>query len=65
MYVCALPAPEAHLRRAGARFKVSKEMISYPNYLSQLTGVFGHPVAENPTIVLQEAAFRVGESNWR
>jgi hypothetical protein len=28
------------------------------SYKSELVGVFGHPVAENPTIVMQEAAFR-------
>ena len=27
------------------------------NYRSELVGVFGHPVAENPTMVMQEAAF--------
>ena len=35
------------------------------DYLSQLVGVFGHPVAENPTIVMQEAAFRALGLNWR
>ena len=28
------------------------------NYRAELTGVFGCPVDENPTIALQEAAFR-------
>jgi len=28
------------------------------NYLDNLVGVFGHPVAENPGVVIQEAAFR-------
>lgn len=41
---------------------MSAESISY---LSQLVGVFGHPVAENPTIVMQEAAFRACGLNWR
>jgi shikimate dehydrogenase len=36
-----------------------------PNYLSVLVGVFGYPVAENPTIVMQEAAFRAKGLNWR
>ncbi len=36
-----------------------------PNYLSELVGVFGYPVAENPTIVMQEAAFRAKGLNWR
>jgi shikimate dehydrogenase len=35
------------------------------NYKSELVGVFGHPVAENPTIVMQEAAFRELGLNWR
>ncbi|MCP4166437.1 MAG: shikimate dehydrogenase [Chloroflexi bacterium] len=36
-----------------------------PSYLSDLVGVFGYPVAENPTIVMQEAAFRAKGLNWR
>jgi shikimate dehydrogenase len=36
-----------------------------PNYQSELVGVFGDPVAENPTIVMQEAAFRALGLNWR
>lgn len=39
--------------------------ISPPSYLSQLVGVFGYPVAENPTIVMQEAAFRACGLDWR
>jgi shikimate dehydrogenase len=39
--------------------------MSETSYLSQLVGVFGHPVAENPTIVMQEAAFRALGLNWR
>jgi shikimate dehydrogenase len=35
------------------------------NYKSELVGVFGHPVAENPTIVMQEAAFKALGLNWR
>lgn len=36
------------------------------NYLDHLVGVFGHPVAENPGVVIQEAAFRaLGLVNWR
>lgn len=35
------------------------------NYKSELVGVFGHPVAENPTIVLQEAAFQATGLQWR
>lgn len=39
--------------------------MSEKNYKSELVGVFGHPVAENPTIVMQEAAFRDLGLNWR
>jgi shikimate dehydrogenase len=39
--------------------------MTSPNYKSELVGVFGHPVAENPTIVMQEAAFRALGLNWR
>lgn len=35
------------------------------NYKADLTGVFGYPVAENPTGVMQEAAFRALGLNWR
>jgi shikimate dehydrogenase len=35
------------------------------NYKAELVGVFGHPVAENPTIVMQEAAFKACQLNWR
>ncbi len=35
------------------------------NYRAQLTGVFGCPVDENPTIVLQEAAFRAAGLDYR
>jgi shikimate dehydrogenase len=35
------------------------------NYKAELTGVFGQPVAENPTGVMQEAAFAACGLNWR
>lgn len=36
------------------------------NYLDCLVGVFGHPAAENPGVVIQEAAFRdMGLGLWR
>ena len=36
------------------------------NYLDHLVGVFGHPVAENPGVVIQEAAFKdMGLDLWR
>jgi len=36
-----------------------------PNYKAELVGVFGHPVSENPTIIMQEAAFQALRLNWR
>jgi shikimate dehydrogenase len=36
-----------------------------PSYKAELVGVFGYPVAENPTIVMQEAGFRAMGLNWR
>ena len=35
------------------------------NYKSELVGVFGHPVAENPTVVMHEAAYAELGMNWR
>ncbi len=36
------------------------------SYLDSLVGVFGHPVAENPTVVMIEAGFRAaGLDAWR
>jgi shikimate dehydrogenase len=35
------------------------------NYKAELVGVFGQPVAENPTGVMQEAAFAHCGLNWR
>jgi shikimate dehydrogenase len=40
-------------------------MSDSTSYLSELVGVFGYPVAENPTIVMQEAAFKAKNLNWR
>jgi shikimate dehydrogenase len=48
--------------------KIYSEVLTMkknPNYKAELVGVFGHPVAENPTIVMQEAAFQALELNWR
>ena len=36
-----------------------------PNYKAELVGVFGSPVAENPTGVMQEAGFAALGLNWR
>jgi len=36
------------------------------NFLDSLVGVFGHPAAENPGVVIQEAAFKdLGLERWR
>ena len=35
------------------------------DYKAELVGCFGQPVAENPTGVMQEAAFRAAGLNWR
>jgi shikimate dehydrogenase len=35
------------------------------SYRAELVGAFGDPIAENPTVVLQEAAFRALDLNWR
>jgi shikimate dehydrogenase len=40
-------------------------MSSNPNYKAELVGVFGHPVAENPTVVMEEEAFQALQLNWR
>jgi len=35
------------------------------NYRNELTGVFGYPVDENPTVVMMEAAFKAFNLPWR
>ena len=40
-------------------------MTAEKNYKAELVGVFGHPVAENPTIIMQEAAFQALGLNFR
>ena len=35
------------------------------DYLAELVGVLGQPVAENPTGVMQEAGFQEVGLNWR
>jgi shikimate dehydrogenase len=35
------------------------------NFRAELVGVFGHPVSENPTVEMIEAAFRELGLNWR
>jgi Shikimate 5-dehydrogenase len=40
-------------------------MADGPNYKAELIGVFGHPVSENPTVVMYEAAFAALGLNWR
>lgn len=38
--------------------------MAEPNYMANITGVFGNPVAENPTGVMQNAAFKALGLNW-
>lgn len=40
-------------------------MANEPNYKAELIGCFGYPVAENPTGLMQEAAFKALGLNWR
>ena len=40
-------------------------MEKTPNFKAELVGVFGHPVSENPTIMMIEAAFKELDLNWR
>jgi shikimate dehydrogenase len=40
-------------------------MTEASGYKAELIGVFGHPVAENPTVVMYEAAFAELGLNWR
>ena len=40
-------------------------MAEEANYKYEIVGVFGHPVAENPTGLMQEAAFRALGLPWR
>ena len=40
-------------------------MTRAANYKAELVGVFGHPVAENPTVVMHEAAYAELGMNWR
>ena len=40
-------------------------MNDQSSYRQELTGVFGYPVDENPTVVMMEAAFRALDLPWR
>jgi shikimate dehydrogenase len=40
-------------------------VIQTANYRAELVGVFGHPVDENPTVVMHEAAYAEFGMNWR
>ncbi|HUT65606.1 MAG TPA: shikimate dehydrogenase [Spirochaetota bacterium] len=35
------------------------------SYKAELVGIFGYPVAENPSVIMQEAGFRALGLNWR
>lgn len=50
-----------NIRNKGLRRGIMPEK----NYKAELVGVFGHPVSENPTIVMQEAAFKALDLNYR
>jgi shikimate dehydrogenase len=45
--------------------KSEKPTTQAKSYKSELVGVFGFPVAENPTIVMMEAGFRAAGLDWR
>lgn len=40
-------------------------METQVNYKAELVGAFGYPIAENPTGIMQEAAFQALGINWR
>ncbi len=40
-------------------------MAETQNFKEELVGVFGHPVAENPSVVMQQAAFEALNLKWR
>lgn len=40
-------------------------MTQTADYKAELVGVFGHPVAENPTVIMHEAAYATLGMNWR
>ena len=40
-------------------------MIMQKSYREELVGVFGDPIDENPTVVLEQAAFRACQLNYR
>src|SRR5262245_15590620 len=55
-----------HVRRVGERsHRRVSSMSAAANYKAELVAVFGQPVAENPTGVMQEAAFAAAGLNWR
>lgn len=60
-----LAPPRAMRRLAIDVMTIREEEDAMKNYRAQLTGVFGCPVDENPTIVLQEAAFRAAGLDFR
>jgi len=60
-----LAPPRAMRRLAIDVMTIREEEDAMKNYRAQLTGVFGCPVDENPTIALQEAAFRAAGLDFR
>jgi shikimate dehydrogenase len=48
------------------KFDCEVDSLKEQNYLDHLVGVFGQPVAENPGVVIQDAAFQaLGLKRWR
>jgi len=53
-------------QRDSDKYLAEEQGMKEQNYLDNLVGVFGHPAAENPGVVIQEAAFRdLGLERWR
>ena len=46
-------------------FEKEKGAFKHENYRAELTGVFGDPVDDNPTGVVEEAAFAAKNLNYR
>ena len=59
------PVRPGHRRRVFRQQPSRGGNMKEQNYLDNLVGVFGHPAAENPGVVIQEAAFRdLGLERW-
>lgn len=58
-------ANNRYCRKIIERNHIRKEKEMTKNYRAELTGVFGDPVDENPTGVVEEAAFQAKNLNYR